>query len=74
MVGAGYDRAKAVKEFDDSKMGVKGLSDSGVTTIPDIFVHPPETLYDLKSSSTTTSIPIIDTFPTQPQTPNDQKS
>ncbi|KAE9465599.1 hypothetical protein C3L33_02493, partial [Rhododendron williamsianum] len=41
---AGYDRMKEVKEFDESKMGVKGLSDSGITTIPKFFVHPPETL------------------------------
>ncbi|KAI3472087.1 hypothetical protein Pfo_029375 [Paulownia fortunei] len=36
----GYDRMKEVKEFDESKMGVKGLSDSGVSTIPRIFLHP----------------------------------
>lgn len=60
--GAGYDRAKAVKEFDESKIGVKGLSDSGIKTIPPFFVHPPQTLSDLKSSSskTATTIPLID--------------
>ncbi|KAG5556530.1 hypothetical protein RHGRI_006961 [Rhododendron griersonianum] len=57
---AGYDRMKEVKEFDESKMGVKGLSDSGITTIPKFFVHPPETLSGLKSSSTFTGIPVID--------------
>lgn len=57
---AGYDRMKEVKEFDESKMGVKGLSDSGITTIPKFFVHPPETLSGLKSSSTSTGIPVID--------------
>ncbi|KAM1109138.1 hypothetical protein EV1_008679 [Malus domestica] len=57
-----YDRMKEVKEFDDSKMGVKGLSDSGITVIPQIFVHDPQTLSDLKPSSknTTTTIPTID--------------
>lgn len=59
-----YDRMKEVKEFDESKMGVKGLSDSGITSIPQIFVHDPQTLSDLKPSSkhTTTiaSIPTID--------------
>ncbi|KAK9276741.1 hypothetical protein L1049_006277 [Liquidambar formosana] len=39
-----YDRAKEVKQFDDSKIGVKGLVDSGITTIPRIFVHQPESL------------------------------
>ncbi|KAF5450337.1 hypothetical protein F2P56_030697 [Juglans regia] len=48
-----YDRAKEVKRFDDSKLGVKGLVDSGITTIPRFFVHPPETLSDLKPSSET---------------------
>uniref|UniRef100_A0A5B7B679 Fe2OG dioxygenase domain-containing protein n=1 Tax=Davidia involucrata TaxID=16924 RepID=A0A5B7B679_DAVIN len=57
----GYDRLKEVKEFDNSKIGVKGLSDSGITTIPNIFVHPPEALSDLKkSSSTCTEVPLID--------------
>ncbi|XP_062166490.1 1-aminocyclopropane-1-carboxylate oxidase homolog 1-like [Alnus glutinosa] len=57
---SGYDRMKELKEFDESKIGVKGLSDSGITSIPRFFVHPPETLSDLKSSSTCTSIPVID--------------
>eukprot|EP00268_Persea_americana_P031329 TRINITY_DN3045_c0_g1_i1.p1 TRINITY_DN3045_c0_g1~~TRINITY_DN3045_c0_g1_i1.p1 ORF type:complete len:376 (-),score=51.88 TRINITY_DN3045_c0_g1_i1:324-1451(-) len=38
------DRAKEVKEFDESKTGVKGLVDSGISTIPRIFIHPPHTL------------------------------
>ncbi|KAJ4974143.1 hypothetical protein NE237_007317 [Protea cynaroides] len=40
----GYDRAKEIKQFDDSKMGVKGLLDSGITSIPRFFIHPPESL------------------------------
>lgn len=48
------------KAFDESKAGVKGLSDSGITTIPDFFVHPPETLSNLKTSSTSIGIPTID--------------
>ncbi|KAI3419546.1 Fe2OG dioxygenase domain-containing protein [Psidium guajava] len=57
-----YDRMKAVKEFDESKAGVKGLTDSGITSIPKIFVHPPDTLSDLKPSlnAATLSIPVID--------------
>jgi hypothetical protein len=31
---SGYDRMKELKEFDESKIGVKGLSDSGITSIP----------------------------------------
>ncbi|KAI6696457.1 hypothetical protein NL676_016576 [Syzygium grande] len=57
-----YDRMKAVKEFDESKSGVKGLSDSGITSIPEFFVHSPDTLSELKPSSNaaTFSIPVID--------------
>ncbi|KAK4850856.1 hypothetical protein QYF36_010368 [Acer negundo] len=59
-----YDRAKQVQQFDDSKTGVKGLVDSGITTIPRFFIHPPETLSDIKQNSTTRPdaqlIPTID--------------
>ncbi|KAL0435622.1 UNVERIFIED_CONTAM: 1-aminocyclopropane-1-carboxylate oxidase1 [Sesamum radiatum] len=39
-----YDWAKEVKEFDETKAGVKGLVDAGVTKLPRLFVHPPESL------------------------------
>uniref|UniRef100_A0A5B7AJJ6 Fe2OG dioxygenase domain-containing protein n=1 Tax=Davidia involucrata TaxID=16924 RepID=A0A5B7AJJ6_DAVIN len=42
--GHHYDWAKEVKEFDQTKAGVKGLVDAGVTKIPRFFVHPPESL------------------------------
>ncbi|KAB2090559.1 hypothetical protein ES319_A03G131400v1 [Gossypium barbadense] len=60
--GNQYDRAEEVKRFDDSKIGVKGLVDSGLTTIPRIFLHPPETLSDLKPKPKPKSvaIPTID--------------
>ncbi|KAK9990243.1 hypothetical protein SO802_025228 [Lithocarpus litseifolius] len=60
-----YDRVKDVKEFDESKMGVKGLVDSGITSIPNMFIHPPETLSTLKKPTSQTctkkSIPLITT-------------
>ncbi|PRQ27943.1 putative oxoglutarate/iron-dependent dioxygenase, non-heme dioxygenase domain-containing protein [Rosa chinensis] len=37
-------REKELKEFDESKAGVKGLADAGVTKLPSMFVHPPENL------------------------------
>ncbi|XP_068661757.1 1-aminocyclopropane-1-carboxylate oxidase homolog 5-like [Aristolochia californica] len=56
-----YDRAREVKEFDDSKSGVKGLVDSGITTIPRFFIHPPENLTGIRSHQPVTiHIPIID--------------
>ncbi|XP_072987263.1 1-aminocyclopropane-1-carboxylate oxidase homolog [Typha latifolia] len=60
---AGYDRRQEVKQFDDTKAGVKGLVDSGITKIPRIFLHSPE---DLPTSSyhgdnsSSIEIPIID--------------
>ncbi|CAK7326798.1 unnamed protein product [Dovyalis caffra] len=46
-----YDRLNDAKLFDDSKLGVKGLVDSGVASIPRFFIHPSETLSDLKTIS-----------------------
>lgn len=59
-----YDRVKEVKEFDNTKSGVKGLLDSGLVRIPRIFIHSPE---HLQNSISTTDIsddelqiPVID--------------
>lgn len=40
---SGYDRRAELKAFDETKAGVKGLVDAGVTEIPRIFRHPPDT-------------------------------
>ncbi|WRX14732.1 Non-hem dioxygenase N-terminal domain - like 6 [Theobroma cacao] len=57
-----YDRTEEVKRFDESKIGVKGLVDSGLTSVPRFFIHPPETLSDLKPKTKPESvvIPAID--------------
>ncbi|KAL3536095.1 hypothetical protein ACH5RR_004556 [Cinchona calisaya] len=56
-----FDRKREIKAFDDTKAGVKGLVDSGITTVPRIFIGPPETS---KASNNSTSqqykFPIID--------------
>ncbi|WCJ24006.1 2-oxoglutarate (2OG) and Fe(II)-dependent oxygenase superfamily protein [Euphorbia peplus] len=39
-----YDRYKELKTFDESRSGVKGLVDSGITKVPRIFIRPPEDL------------------------------
>ncbi|KAH7573259.1 hypothetical protein JRO89_XS03G0102400 [Xanthoceras sorbifolium] len=39
------DRYQELKAFDDSKAGVKGLVDCGITKIPKIFIRPPEELH-----------------------------
>ncbi|XVF41805.1 hypothetical protein PTKIN_Ptkin01aG0310100 [Pterospermum kingtungense] len=61
VVTSTYDRMKDIKEFDQSKNGVKGLVDSGISSIPKIFIQPPETLSTLNPpSQTNTTIPVID--------------
>ncbi|XP_021290846.1 1-aminocyclopropane-1-carboxylate oxidase homolog 1-like [Herrania umbratica] len=37
-----YDRASEVKAFDDTKAGVKGLVDAGITEVPRMFHQPPD--------------------------------
>ncbi|XP_059448775.1 1-aminocyclopropane-1-carboxylate oxidase homolog 1-like isoform X2 [Corylus avellana] len=56
-----YNRASELKAFDDTKLGVKGLVDAGITEIPRIFHHPPDTLDNSSSGDTQISnIPVID--------------
>lgn len=60
-----YDRLQELKAFDESKAGVKGLIDSGITKIPKMFVMPPEFIADnipISGDSTANqfTIPIID--------------
>ncbi|KAL6194811.1 hypothetical protein ACLB2K_035886 [Fragaria x ananassa] len=45
-----YDRKHALKAFDDTKEGVKGLADAGITEIPRIFYHPPDE-YSINNAS-----------------------
>ncbi|XP_022930404.1 1-aminocyclopropane-1-carboxylate oxidase homolog 3-like [Cucurbita moschata] len=62
-VNHAYDRQRELKALDESKLGVKGLVDSGLTNLPKIFLHQNQ-----KSSSTAAlpsddsrfTIPIID--------------
>lgn len=56
-----YNWAEAVKEFDETKAGVKGLVDAGVTELPRLFVHPPEDLHShLPGGTTDAQLPTID--------------
>ncbi|CAA0817443.1 1-aminocyclopropane-1-carboxylate oxidase homolog 1 [Striga hermonthica] len=38
----GEERMRMLKAFDETKAGVKGLMDSGIRKVPEIFVRPPE--------------------------------
>ncbi|XP_074281794.1 1-aminocyclopropane-1-carboxylate oxidase homolog [Silene latifolia] len=39
-----YDRVKELKAFDETKLGVKGVVDSGSKTLPMIFIRPQDEL------------------------------
>lgn len=56
------DRLKVLKEFDSTRTGVKGLVDSGITSIPSFFHHPTSNLNPPTSSfiGDQLSIPTID--------------
>ncbi|BAF13888.1 Os03g0860600 [Oryza sativa Japonica Group] len=55
---SGSDRLRDLQAFDDTKAGVKGLVDAGVTTIPAIFHHHPLLLDDAEEDADV--IPVID--------------
>ncbi|RDX90411.1 1-aminocyclopropane-1-carboxylate oxidase-like 1, partial [Mucuna pruriens] len=60
-----YDRLQELKAFDESKAGVKGLVDAGITKVPQIFLRPPEDIAadELISGERTPTqfrIPVID--------------
>ncbi|KAL2530329.1 1-aminocyclopropane-1-carboxylate oxidase-like protein 1 [Forsythia ovata] len=58
-----YDRISELRSFDDSKAGVKGLVDSGISKIPRIFVHDDRVKHLEEKSNCKNSqfvVPIID--------------
>ncbi|EOY20344.1 Oxoglutarate/iron-dependent dioxygenase - like 10 [Theobroma cacao] len=56
-----YDREKEVKAFDESKAGVKGLVDAGVSTIPPMFKHKKNGMPDFPvCTNSNIEIPIVD--------------
>ncbi|XP_062109307.1 1-aminocyclopropane-1-carboxylate oxidase homolog 1-like [Humulus lupulus] len=58
---AKFDRKSELKAFDESKTGVKGLIEAGVSKIPKIFIHDQDKLDDYRSASgdSNLSIPVI---------------
>ena len=57
-----YDRESEVKSFDDTKLGVKGLVDAGLTKIPWMFIEERQTTGMITWGSTESpeSVPVID--------------
>lgn len=55
------DRLEQLKQFDESKIGVKGLVDKGLTTIPSFFIHSEEPNPEPKTRpGNNHSIPVVD--------------
>ncbi|CAI0407729.1 unnamed protein product [Linum tenue] len=48
---APYDRIAELKAFDESKAGVKGLADAGITELPRFFHAPPHLLHDYPTAA-----------------------
>ncbi|XP_074305445.1 1-aminocyclopropane-1-carboxylate oxidase homolog 1-like [Silene latifolia] len=59
MYSATGDRLTQLRAFDETKAGVKGLVDAGVSTIPSIFIHPNN---DYPRSTTVEKIATIPTI------------
>ncbi|KAL7105446.1 hypothetical protein ACP275_07G045000 [Erythranthe tilingii] len=56
-----FDRMQMLKAFDETKAGVKGLTDSGLLEIPEIFVRPPDELAEESTyKNTQIQVPVID--------------
>ncbi|TVU12116.1 hypothetical protein EJB05_45743, partial [Eragrostis curvula] len=56
----GDDRRRELQAFDDTRAGVKGLVDAGITSISSIFHHPPDLLDSVSATDDAVSIPVID--------------
>ncbi|XP_023733437.1 1-aminocyclopropane-1-carboxylate oxidase homolog 1 [Lactuca sativa] len=56
----GKDFYRAKVDFDETKAGVKGVLDSGVLKIPEIFVHPPENVSVGTLCDMNLKVPVID--------------
>ncbi|XBH59442.1 hypothetical protein VPH35_080717 [Triticum aestivum] len=53
------DYLSALRAFDDTKAGVKGLVDAGATAIPAIFHHPPDA-FAPSTVATDVAVPVVD--------------
>ncbi|KAL3626405.1 hypothetical protein CASFOL_029954 [Castilleja foliolosa] len=56
-----YDRTTELKAFEQSKAGVKGLVDSGIQTLPRIFIRPADELAaEQNYAQSNLQVPVID--------------
>ncbi|KAL3506096.1 hypothetical protein ACH5RR_031478 [Cinchona calisaya] len=55
------DRLEHLKAFDDTKAGVKGLIDAGITSLPKIFIRPVDELVEESNiGRSQAQVPVID--------------
>lgn len=59
-VPGSYDRMSELKAFDDTKAGVKGIVDAGITEVPRIFVQPTKIEECVRNCETKFIFPVID--------------
>ncbi|OIS98876.1 PREDICTED: 1-aminocyclopropane-1-carboxylate oxidase homolog [Nicotiana attenuata] len=60
-VDKSYDRMSELQAFEDTKAGVKGLVDAGITEVPRMFIQPQKIQESLNSCCATKFIfPVID--------------
>ena len=59
-IDSNYDRESELKAFDESKAGVKGLLDAGMTKVPRMFHRGKFSLDEKPGRESQISIPIID--------------
>ncbi|KAK6138739.1 hypothetical protein DH2020_027515 [Rehmannia glutinosa] len=56
-----YDRIKELKSFEETKAGVKGLIDSGISSVPKIFIRPSDELAEeINHAQSNLQVPVID--------------
>ncbi|KAL4309171.1 hypothetical protein GQ457_01G031830 [Hibiscus cannabinus] len=56
-----YDQAREIKAFDETKAGVKGLVDAGISDVPRMFHQPPDSFGETYvPTASQFSIPVID--------------
>ncbi|KAH9602336.1 hypothetical protein KSS87_010918 [Heliosperma pusillum] len=55
-----YDRQKELKAFDETKLGVKGVAESGSKTLPKMFIRPPDELSEeLETPCVNLQVPVV---------------
>ncbi|CAM8988420.1 unnamed protein product [Rhodiola kirilowii] len=53
------ERIKELREFDETKLGVKGLVDKGITSVPRIFIHRDDDNMQVASAQAHFNFPLI---------------